>query len=156
MYIDNMLKKSASEVSHIDDIRETFETLCLYNMKLNLSNCVFGVALGKFLGFMVSQCGVEANLDKFQVIMEMACLKNIKEVQSLNCMVAALNRFVFKVTNKCLPLFWILRKAFKWTNKCQRAFEELKAYLASPPLLNPSKPDEELSLYLVVSLTTVS
>ena len=47
-------------------------------------------------------------------------------------------------------------KAFKWTDECQRAFKELKAYLASPPFLNPSKPNEELSLYLVVSLTVVS
>jgi len=47
-------------------------------------------------------------------------------------------------------------KAFKWTDECQRAFEELKAYLASPPLFNPSKPNEELSLYLVVSPTVVS
>ena len=42
-------------------------------------------------------------------------------------------------------------KAFKWTDECQRAFEELEAYLASPPLLSQSKPDEELSLYLAVS-----
>jgi len=47
-------------------------------------------------------------------------------------------------------------KAFKWTDECQRAFEELEAYLASPPLLSQSKPDEELSLYLVVSPTAVS
>ena len=70
------------------------------------------------MGLMVSQHGVEANPDKIRPIMEMASPKNIKEVQSLNCMVAALNRFVSKVTDKCLPLFWILRKAFKWTNKC--------------------------------------
>ena len=52
--------------------------------------------------------------------------------------------------------FKTLKKAFKWTDKCQKALEELKEYLASPPLLNPSKPDEELSLYLVMSPTVVS
>ena len=47
-------------------------------------------------------------------------------------------------------------KAIEWTDEYQRAFKELKASLASPPLLNPSKPDEEFFLYLVVSLTVVS
>ena len=47
-------------------------------------------------------------------------------------------------------------KAFEWTDKYQRAFKELKAYLASPPLLNPSDPNNELSLYLALSLTIVS
>lgn len=40
-----------------------------------------------------------------------------------------------------------LKKAFEWTDECQKAFEELKTYLASPPLFSPSKPDKELSLY---------
>ena len=88
--------------------------------------------------------------------MEMEPLKNIKEVQSLNGRVATLNKFVFKATNKCLPSFKILRKAFEWTNKCQKAFEELKAYLSSPPLLSPSKPGEEFSLYLAMSPIVVS
>ena len=125
-------------------------------MKLNPSKCVFVVALGKFLGFMVSQHGVEANPNKVRAIMEMAPPKNIKEVQSLNGRVVALNRFVSWATDKCLPFFKVLRKAFNWTDNCQGAYEELKAYLASPPLLSLSKPNEELSLYLAVSLTAVS
>ena len=53
--------------------------------------------------------------------------------------------------DKCLPFFRILRKAFEWTDESQKAFEELKAYLAFPPLLSPSKPNEELFLYLAIS-----
>ncbi|XP_075640510.1 uncharacterized protein LOC142612284 [Castanea sativa] len=105
---------------------------------------------------MVSQRGVEANPDKVRAIIEMALLKKVKEVQSLNGRVAALNRFVSRATGKCLPFFKVLRKAFEWTNKCQKAFEELKTYLASPSLLSPSKPGEELFLYLAVSQTAVS
>ena len=55
MYIDNMLVKSTKEDRHLDDLQETFETLHLYNMKLNPSKCVFGVSSRKFLDFMVSQ-----------------------------------------------------------------------------------------------------
>ena len=54
VYVDNMLIKSRKEDNHLDDLRETFDTLCSYNMKLNLSKCAFGVTAGKFLGFMMS------------------------------------------------------------------------------------------------------
>ena len=62
------------------DLEETFGTLRSYNMKLNPSKCTFGVTTGKFLGFMVSQRGIEANPDKIRAIVEMAPSKNVKEV----------------------------------------------------------------------------
>ena len=82
--------------------------------------------------------------------------KNVKEVQSLTERVAALNKIVLKATNKCFPFFKVLRKAFEWMNECQQAFEEFKMYLTTTPLLSPSKPGEELYLYLVVSPHVVS
>ena len=74
----------------------------------------------------------------------------------MNGRVAALNRFVSRATDKCLPFFKTLKKSFEWNDECQRAYAELKAYLMYLPLLNPSKPNEEVSLYLVVSLTIIS
>ena len=94
-------------------------------MKMNPSKCAFGVSLGKFLGFMVSQRGIEANPDKIQAVLNMEPPKNIKEVQSLIGRVAALNRFVSKATYKCLPFFEVLRKAFDWTDECSKAFQDL-------------------------------
>ena len=138
VYVDDMLVKIRREDDHLEDLKETFDTLCSYNMKLNLSKYAFGVTAGKFLGFMVSQRGIEANPDKIRAIVEMAPSKNVREVQSLNDKVAALNRFVSRATDKCLPLFHMLKKSFKWTAECQQAFEDLKAYLSSPPLLSPS------------------
>ena len=112
VYVDDMLVKSKVEEDHLDDLKETFNTLRQYNMKLNPSKCVFGVSLGKFLGFMVSQRGIEAIPKKVKAILEMSSPKTIKEVQSFTGRVAALNRFVSKVTDKCLPFFKILKKAF--------------------------------------------
>ena len=70
MYVDNMLVKSKDEANHLEDLKETFSTLRKYNMKLNPAKCVFAVVSGKFLGFMVSQRGIEANLDKVKAIIE--------------------------------------------------------------------------------------
>ena len=82
--------------------------------------------------------------------------RTVKEVQSLNGKIAALNRFVSRATDRCLPFFRTLRKSFEWTDECQTAFNELKTYLSSPPLLSPSIHGEELYLYLAVSSAAVS
>ena len=156
VYIDDMLVKSQDEESHLDDLQETFDTLQQYNMKLNPSKCAFRVSSGKFLGFMVSHRGIEANPDKIQAILDMKPPQNVKEVQSLTGRVATLNRFVSKATDKCLPFFKVLKKAFEWTDDCQRAFEDLKEYLTIVPLLSPSVLGEELYLYLAVIPHTVN
>ena len=156
VYVDDMLVKSAREAQHLNYLQETFDTLRWYKIKLNPSKCAFGIASGKFLGFMISQRGIETNPNKIQAILNMEPPWNVKDIQSLNGLVAAFNRFVSKATDKCLPFFRVLRKAFEWTDECQQAFEDLKAYLASTPLLSPSKPREELYLYLAVSTHTIS
>ena len=112
VYVDDMLIKSKEELAHLDDLKETFTTLKQYQMKLNPAKCIFGVALGKFLGFMVSQRGIEVNLEKVQAIINMASPKTVKEVQKLTGRIAALNRFVSRATEKCLPFFKTLKRAF--------------------------------------------
>ena len=64
IYDDDMLVKSRREDDHLKDLKETFNTLCSYNMKLNPSKCAFGRMAGKFLGFMMSRRGIKAKLDK--------------------------------------------------------------------------------------------
>ena len=64
IYDDDMLVKSRREDDHLKDLKETFNTLCSYNMKLNPSKCAFGMTAGKFLGFMMSRRGIKAKPDK--------------------------------------------------------------------------------------------
>ena len=118
VYVDDILVKSRREEDHLADLKETFDTLRSFNMKLNPGKCAFGVTAGKFLGFMVSQREIEANPDKIRAIIEMTPPRNVKEVQSLNGKVAALNRFVSRATDKCLPFFRTLKKSFVWTDEC--------------------------------------
>ena len=118
LYVDDMQVKSVHENDHLNNLQETFNTLRSYNMKLNPSKCVFGVTAGKFLGFMVSQRGIEVNPEKVRVILELEPPRTVKAVQSLNGKVVALNRFVSKATDKCLPFFQVLKKSFEWTDEC--------------------------------------
>ena len=116
----------------------------------------FGVASGNFLGFMVPHRGIEANPEKIKAILDMKSPLNIKEVQSLTGRVTALNRFVFKATDKCLPFFRVLKRAFEWADECQKVFQDLKMYLIAAPLLSLSVMGEELFLYLAVTPHAVS
>ena len=61
VYIDDMLVKSKELPDHAEHMQEAFELLRAYGMKLNPSKYVFGVSAGRFLGFMVTQRGIEAN-----------------------------------------------------------------------------------------------
>ena len=88
--------------------------------------------------------------------MELEPPKTIKEVQSLNGKIVALNRFVSKATDKCLPFFRTLRKSFEWTDECQKAFKELMKYFSFLLLFSSSKLKEELYLYLAILQATVS
>ena len=64
--------------------------------------------------------------------------------------------FISQSTDKCLPFFKVLRKAFVWDEECEEAFKQLKQYLGNPPLLSRANEGEILYLYLAVSPTVVS
>ena len=151
-----MLIKSKEAKTHLADLQEAFDTLRRYRMKLNPVKCLFGISVGKFLGFTVSQRGIEANPKKVKAIFDMVSPKTVKEVQRLMGQVAALNRFLLKATDKCLPFFKILKQAFQWMDKCEVAFQSLKEYLAKPLLLSLLVEEEDLFLYLAVSQTAIS
>ena len=120
-------------------------------MKLNPTKCAFEVSAGKFLGFIVNNRGIEANLDKIKVVLHMLPPSNIKDIQRLTRRIAALSHFISRASDRCRPFFQVLKKAFYWDTHCQEAFTALKTYLSSPPILVSPSEGELPTLYLVVS-----
>ena len=110
VYVNDMLVKSLKADEHIKNIQESFEVLRKFKMKLNPAKCTFGVTSGKFLGFMVNHCCIEANPTKIQALLDMESPCKVKEVQSLTGLVAVLNRFISRAIDKCQPFFHALRK----------------------------------------------
>nr|KYP56094.1 Retrovirus-related Pol polyprotein from transposon 17.6 [Cajanus cajan] len=92
VYVDDMVVKSGEVSAHVHHLAEVFQALRQHRMRLNPEKCVFGVSGGKFLGFMLSSRGIEANPDKCQAILEMKSLGTLKEVQRLAGRLTSLSR----------------------------------------------------------------
>src|ERR1041385_3703588 len=88
VYVDDIVIKTYSANTLLDDLRETFATLNKYRFKLNPKKCVFSVPAGKLLGYMVSARGIEANPEKVQEIAKMQMPTNIRGVQQLTAKLA--------------------------------------------------------------------
>ncbi|KAJ9542391.1 hypothetical protein OSB04_028897 [Centaurea solstitialis] len=127
VYIDNMLVKLERSIDHVAHLKQSFDILRQYKMKLNPTKCSFGVRAGKFLGYLVTQRGIEASLEQVKAIIEIQSPRNIKENQG-----------------------------FLWTDEHEKALQELKQYMTSPPLLTKPVEGESLQLYLAVSKNATS
>lgn len=58
VYIDDMLVKSVKLEDHVKHLKQTFDIIERYIMKLNPSKCIFGVSVSLFLGHIVTQKGI--------------------------------------------------------------------------------------------------
>ena len=149
MCIRDRVVTSPEKSKHVADLEELFTIIAKFRLKLNPEKCIFSVEAGKFLGFLLTERGIEANPDKCAAILEMRSPATVKEVQQLTGRMAALSRFVSASEEKGHPYFQCLRRnnKFAWTKECEEAFVKLKEYLASPP---------PLRLYFAVTERAVS
>ena len=152
-YVDDMVVTTQQREQHATDLEELFTTIAKYRLKLNPEKCVFGVEAGKFLGFLLTERGIEANPEKYAAIINMRSPISVKEVQQLTGRMVALSRFVSAGADKGHPYFQCLRRnnRFVWTRECQEAFENLKKYLVNPPVL--CKPELGTPFYLYFAVT---
>nr|KYP68455.1 Retrovirus-related Pol polyprotein from transposon opus [Cajanus cajan] len=110
-YVDDMVVKSESVIQHFDDLQELFDTIGKYQLKLNPEKCSFGVQAGKFLGFLLTHRGIEANPDKCSAIINMRSPSTVKEVQQLTRRMASLSRFLYqKIEKLALAILVTARK----------------------------------------------
>ena len=134
IYIDDMVIKSKLESEQINDLGNIFEILKRHKLRLNASKCSFGVKSKKFLGYMVTHCGIEVNPNQIKAINNLHPPRNPKNVQKITRMIAALNRFNSRSVDRCRPffVFQLLNKwkGFEWTKECVLTFQQLKEYLS--------------------------
>ena len=127
-------------------------------MKLNPSKCTFGVSAGRFLGFMVTQRGIEANPTQLKAILESPAPASRKGVQQLTGRLTALRRFISRFIDRLKPFFVTLKRANQagWNKECDKALTAIKQYLVEPPVLASLEAGETLFVYLAVSDVSMS
>ncbi|GAU41894.1 hypothetical protein TSUD_170050 [Trifolium subterraneum] len=158
VYMDDMIVKSEEEIDHTIHLKRVFDQARKFNMRFNPEKCTFGVKAGKFLGFYLTERGIEANPDKCRAFLDIPTPKSKKSIQTLNGMLTSMARFVAKSAQHALPLFKLLRKetTFEWTEECEGALQHLKRALSEPPVLTRPIEDEKLYLYLAVASEAIS
>ena len=158
VYMDDMLIKSKELQDHANHLQQVFDLLKTYGMKLNPVKCAFEVSAGRFLGFMMTQRGIEANPSQLKSILESPTPSSRKEVQQLMGQLAALGRFISRFTHRLKPFFATLRGANRaeWNKECDQAFTQIKQYLAKTPILASPDTSETLFVYLKVSDIAIS
>jgi len=148
-----MVVTSQVKDQHVDDLEELFTTIAKYKMKLNPEKGVFEVEASKFLGFLLTEHGIEGNPEKCAANLAMRSPISVKEMQQLTGRMVALSRFVSAGGDKGHPYFQCLRRnnKFIWTMECEEAFLKLKDYLASPLVLCRPQLGTPLRLYFAVT-----
>lgn len=119
VYIDDMLVKLKAANDHVSHLQQSFHVIRRFGMKLNPTKCSFGVSTSKFLGYIVTQQGIEAKPDQIKAILNIQSPRNLKEVQKLIGHVVVLNRFISESSDRCRLFYDVLKKnkGFEWTNE---------------------------------------
>lgn len=156
--MDDVVIKTKVKETLIDDLRQTFENLRRFRMKLNPAKCTFGVPAGKLLGFLVSSRGIEVNPVKIRAIERMTIPRDLKDVQKFTGSLASLSRFISRLGEKALPLYALMKKSdtFVWTPQADAASKELKTMLATAPVLASPLEREPMLLYIAATNRVVS
>ncbi|CAN6679239.1 unnamed protein product [Malus baccata var. baccata] len=152
VYIDDIVVKSKTEEQHLIDLRHALTRMRVHKLKMNPKKCAFGVRAGNFLGFLVHQRGVEVDKNKARAIMESPSPTNKVQLQRLLGKINFLRRFIANLAGKIQPLTPLLRlkdkENFEWGPPHQEAFDGIKAYLTSLPVLVPPQRGKPLNLYI--------
>ena len=139
------------EIDHLKDLRMVFDKLWHYNLKMNPLKCAFGVTSGKFLGFIIKHRGIEVDQSKIKAIQSMPEAKEFTWVEK-STRTASLHQALH--LQPCWTLSTLQSTheedaSFIWDYACRNAFESIKKYLASPPVLGAPVPGKPFILYIV-------
>ena len=91
VYVDDVVVKTEKHGTLLEDLKETFENLRRFQIKLNPKKCIFGVPAGQLLGFLVSERGIECNLVKIKAIERMEVPSRLLDVQKFTGYLASIS-----------------------------------------------------------------
>ena len=151
VYIDDIVIKSAGLNHHLADLKLALERMRCFGLKMNPLKCAFGVSTGKFLSFIIHEKGIEIDPKRIEAMKRVEAPTCKKDLQKFLGKVNYLRRFISYLSGKIDAFTPILRlkneAEFTWGAKQQEAFEKIKQYLSSPPVLKVPRRGVPFRLY---------
>jgi hypothetical protein len=137
IYLDDVLVYSDNIQDMLQTLEQVFNRLQAANLKLKASKCHIGMSKINYLGFVVTEQGIEADADKVEAIRSMKAPTNVREVRRFLGMTSYYRNFIYKFAKIADPMTALTgkRQRFHWNQECQEAFDKLKAILCDAPVL---------------------
>lgn len=135
-YVDDLVVKSRKRENHLKELRDIFNRLWIYQLKMNPLKCVFKVTSRKFISFIVQHRGIKIDQSKIEAIQNMQKLKNVHKLKSLQGRLAYIRRFISNLAGHCQPFNQLMKDTpFVWDDANRNALKKIKEYLPKPPVL---------------------
>jgi ribonuclease HI len=149
-YVDDIVVKSKKREDHLETLRKVFDRFRLYKLKMNPLKCVFGVFVGKFLGFLVHNRGIDVDPAKASAITTMKAPTSHKELKSFLGRLSYIRRFIPGLAIVTATFTSLMKKGvpFVWSTACQQAFEKIQVIMTKLPIVCASVAGRPLCLYL--------
>ena len=148
-YLDDILVFSSTAEDHLKHIESVLNSLRDHNLKLKPTKCEFFRKETQYLGFKISENGIQPDLEKVKAIKSVATPSTVKEVRAFIGMTSYYRRFIANFSNIAEPLVNLTRKyaRFVWDDTCQTAFDCLKNKLSETAMLAFPDPNKDYKLY---------
>ncbi len=148
-YLDDIMIFSKTLADHNKHVRHVCEKLKQHKLSVNKKKCLFFQTKIAWLGYVISENGIEVDQNKISTILEWPIPKNTTDILSFLGFTGYYRKFIEKYSHIALPLTELLKKniSFFWTAKQQQAFETLKQKLTTAPVLILPSPDFPFELY---------
>jgi hypothetical protein len=137
VFIDDILVFSRSEEEHEEHLRLVLQKLREHQLYAKFSKCAFWLKEISFLGHIVTDGGIVVDPSKVRDVLNWSPPKNVPEIRSFFVLAGYYRRLIEGFSKIVKPLTTLLEKGkeFKWDEKCQDSFEELKKRLTTAPVL---------------------
>jgi hypothetical protein len=158
IYQDNLTIVSKDRKDHLSHVRIVFEQCRKYGISLNPKKSIFGIDEGKLLGHVASQGGVSIDPERVQSIKYVSPPTNIKSLQSFLGKINFIHRFVPNFSERIKPLSALMKKdvSFRWDNKTNNSFEDIKDAISQAPVLINLDFSRDVIIFLFASQDTIA
>ena len=154
VFIDDILVYSKDRENHNTHLRVVLETLRKERLYAKLNKCKFWLNEVSFLGHIVSKEGIRVDPKKIEVVVEWKPPRNVTEVRSFLGLASYYRRFVKGFSMATTHMMRLLQKnvKYEWSEKCQRSFDKLKAFLTKASVFTQPTCGKEYVIFSDASL----